>query len=105
MAYGPAASPGLPPQAPGRINRHGVADSLEDMQVLDVVAISIGAGEVQTLGPGQLQQQPQFILSPGVQPGDLAGKAAILPVQFGGDEPVRPQLFLEGLQQHRQGTR
>ena len=72
-------SPGLALQAPGGIDRHREADAVKEVEILEMVAISKGMGQVQIMGAGQLQEQAQFILSPGMEAGNLPGKKAAVP--------------------------
>lgn len=81
-------SPGLALQAPGGVDRHREADAVKEVEILGMVAIGKGTGKVQVMGAGQIQEQAQFILPPGMEAGDLPGKKAAVPGYLRGNEPI-----------------
>ena len=81
-----------------------MADAAEEVEVLEMVTVSKGTGEVQVLRPGELQEQAQFVLPPGMEAGDLPGKKAAVLSQLGGNEPIRVHFLLQRRQETRQGA-
>ena len=97
-------SPGLALQAPGGIDRHRKADAPEKVEILKMVAISKGMGQVQVMRAGQLQSRCSLFCPRGWRPVISPVKKRPFWPHLRGNEPIRPQFLLQRGQQKRQGT-